>query len=289
MILLNTKSEEGIPLRSDSVDLVVTSPPYFNVRGDGGLGDADTLDIYLERLWRTTSEVLRVLKPEGSAFINLGDRYSSPGGAMRNATSPMASGAASRVGARYGQKGRYGDIPAKCLMGIPQRFQIGCIDGRVGPCWVRAEIIWSKANPMPEGSEKQRVWRSHETWYHLTKTPQTFATEEMLVPAKTPGRKPRPPGSVWDIGPDTLKVPKDVLARLGIERHDAPFPKEWPLRFIRGYSPPNGVVLDPFMGSGTTGVAAAMLGRRCIGLDLYRPYLGLAQWRVEEYHRDGIA
>lgn len=230
-----------LPLEDESVDLIVTSPPYFALRSysdggehyDGQIGSEPTPQAFLEALWAVTAECKRVLKPSGSMWVNLGDKY--------------------------------GD---KSLMGLPWRYAIGCIDNL--DLILRAEVVWSKPNGLPE-SVTDRVRRSHEQWFHLTREPRYFAAvDEVREPSAPPsgtalrfaehggtsglkmngdrgdlGRGnfvPSPrgklPGSVWTIPSEPLKVPE----WLGVD-HFAAFPQEWPRRIILGWSP-SGICLE---------------------------------------------
>ena len=161
-----------LPLVDNSVDLVVTSPPYFALRsyqdGDehyaGQIGSEATPQEFLEAVWAATAEMVRVVKPSGSIFVNLGDKYANPAG----------SGASGWEGSEW-----FGDCnkPAKAqntldmgfrqksLMGLPWHYAIGCIDdlGLI----LRSELVWSKPNGLPE-SVTDRVRRSHEQWFHFT-------------------------------------------------------------------------------------------------------------------------
>ena len=202
-----------------------------------------------------------MLKPSGSLWVNLGDKYSSDdkwGGASgdRNANS------AARRRLRSG-------IPAKSLMGLPWRYAIGCID-QLGLI-LRAEVIWAKPNGLPE-SVTDRVRRSHEQWFMFTKQPRYFSAVDevreeytessherakystdkamkarMTAPgekrdASTPGWAPsslgKLPSSVWQIPTEPLRVPD----HLGVD-HYAAFPSEFPRRIILGWSP-SGVCVE---------------------------------------------
>jgi DNA modification methylase len=270
-----------LPLEDASVDLVVTSPPYFALRSyqDGGehyggqIGSEPTPAEFLDALLEVTRECVRVLKPSGSMFVNLGDKYVD-----------------------------------KSLTGLPWRYALRCIDdlGLI----LRAEIIWSKPNGLPE-AVTDRVRRAHEQWFHFTAQPRYFAavdeireqvgrpaSRSELVKASGSGLMPggpanrwngtnsastgpnplgKLPGSVWDVATQPLKVP----AEIGID-HFAAFPVAWPLRLIKGWCPPGGVVLDPFGGTGTTALAAHALGRRGISVDLSADYCRLAEWRTSD-------
>lgn len=225
-----------LPLDDESVDLVVTSPPYFALRSyrDGGghyegqIGAESTPDQFVGALLAATREMMRVLKPSGSIFVNLGDKYA----------------------------------PAKSLIGVPWRYAIRCID-ELGLI-LRAEIVWAKPNGLPE-SVTDRVRRSHEQWFHFTKSPRYFsAVDEIREAYHHPtndrsyertdsvadtGKKRRDegkhagriglgnslgklPGSVWTVPTEPLRVDP----ALGID-HFAAFPTEWPRRIILGWSP----------------------------------------------------
>lgn len=315
--LLAKGDAKSLPVSDGSVDLVVTSPPYFGVRSyrdsgghvGGQIGGEATAQEYIDALLAVTAECVRVLKPSGSIFVNLGDKMVADNrGSNASARRPgkhAPAGPAGFVGREMARQ--------KSLLGLPWRFAIGCID-QLGLI-LRAEIIWSKVNGLPEGSVRDRVQRQHEQWFHFTVEPRYFSNiDEVRVPhaawtakayeyekagynrksnedrvdgggfAKAPTLNPlgKVPGSVWQINSDPLKVP----AHLNVE-HFAPFPQEFPRRMILGWSPPDGVVLDPFSGSGTTVMVARALGRHGIGLDLSDDYLRLAAWRVfESRHAD---
>lgn len=303
-----------LPLPDQSVDLIVTSPPYFALRSyqdggehyDGQIGAEASPRAFLEALWECTTEWLRVLKPAGSLWVNLGDKYvgnSNGSYAHRNASRDRVH-AIARTTRGHG-------IAPKSLMGMPWRYALGCIDdlGMI----LRAEVIWSKPNGLPE-SVTDRVRRSHEQWFHFTQHPRYYAAvdeiREPYAPASrasygrggaaraVTGKHPssvngsqrgdipaawtgnplgKLPGSVWTIPSEPLSAP----ARLDVE-HFAAFPTEWPRRIIRGWSPHAGTVLDPFGGTGTTALVADVLGRTGISVDLSHDYCRLAQWRTTD-------
>jgi DNA modification methylase len=226
MTLLVRADARRLPIADNSVDLVVTSPPFLNLRSyqDGGQHYSGQIGVgtreqFLEDLWEATAEMARVLKPMGSIFVELGDSYTD-----------------------------------KCLNLTPHRYAAGCID-RLG-LYLRAEIIWNRPNGLPE-SVTDRVRRAHSVWFHLTKQPRYFsAVDEIREPQDTIGEKhgsskgyralslgftdqPRElnplgklPGSVWTIPTQPLTVPPE----LGVD-HFAAFPMEWPRRIIQAWSP----------------------------------------------------
>ena len=196
-----------------------------------------------------------MLKPSGSMWVNLGDKYSATGPSGPQGTT--GARATRRQAKTYGSGQRVDNagIPAKSLMGLPWRYAIGCIDQL--DLILRAEVIWAKPNGLPE-SVTDRVRRSHEQWFHFTKEPRYFSavdevreqyapesfgknTGQPYIASKNPTTAkaicdPNPlgklPGSVWTIPTEPLRVPD----HLGVD-HFAAFPSEWPRRIILGWSP----------------------------------------------------
>ncbi|MGE5721367.1 MAG: DNA methyltransferase, partial [Sphingomonadales bacterium] len=166
----------ALPLADESVDLVVTSPPYFALRSytDGGEHYADQIGAettpaeYIAALVACTREWVRVLKPTGSIWVNLGDKYSRA--QAQNIGGANRAGDSARTW-RQTDPRRTG-IPNKSLMLLPERYRIACVDelGLIA----RAVVVWSKPNGLPE-SVTDRVRRSHEDWVHLTKLPRYFS------------------------------------------------------------------------------------------------------------------
>lgn len=248
-----------LPLADESVDLVVTSPPYFGLRDYGTaaqIGTEPAPGEFLDALIACTAEMVRVLKPSGSIFVNLGDKYS--GAQAQNFGGVAHAGLASKVWAQTNPKNT--GIPDKSLMLLPERYRIRAVDelGLIA----RAVLVWSKPNGLPE-SVTDRVRRSHEDWVHLTKLPRYFAAvdeirEQYDAPnaTRTLGKSMRAgirtttapdvrkdardvmnplgklPGSVWEVATQPLKVPAHVDAD-----HFAAFPMEWPRRLIQGWCP----------------------------------------------------
>jgi DNA modification methylase len=259
----------NLPIADSTVDLVVTSPPYFALRSyqDGGehyagqIGSEATPTEFVDALIAATAEMVRVLKPSGSIWVNLGDKYS--GAQAQNIGGANRAGDSARTWAQTNPK-RTG-IPNKSLMGIPWRYALACIDdlGLI----LRAEVIWSKPNGLPE-SVTDRVRRSHEQWFHFTKEPRYFSAVDEIREPHAPGSSARAAagfkanarhdsgnsagslrtadlvdgyetnplgklaGSVWTVPTEPLRVPD----HLGID-HFAAFPTEWPRRIIQGWSP----------------------------------------------------
>lgn len=303
----------SLPLADSSVDLVVTSPPYFALRSykDGGehydaqIGSEETPAEFVQALLEVTAECMRVLKPSGSIWVNLGDKYSR-GSRPRNQPDQFREPkTVSYDDVKYlkDTAPENSGVRGKSLIGIPWRYALGCIDdlGLI----LRAEVIWSKPNGLPE-SVTDRVRRSHEQWFHFTKNQQYYSSVDKIRERYTAppfkGRKTHKateqgqtgnpalgtwdatdytgnpldklPGSVWTIPTESLQVDP----ALGVD-HFAAFPTEWPRRIILGWSPEGGTVLDPFGGTGTTAAVAKALGRHGITNDMSADYNRLADWR----------
>lgn len=274
-----------LPLKDESVDLIVTSPPYFALRSyrddgehyEGQVGSEETPQAFLESLWTATAEMVRVLKPSGSIFVNLGDKYAGSGapGTTSGFTGRRTSGTAipgqAKVqGERSGIAGGYnqnsGGVRARSLMLLPERYRIGCLD-RLGLI-AREVLIWRKPNGLPE-SVKNRARRSHEDWVHVVKqVPYFAAMDEIREPhvdlpriqtrnaragrsmregKTTEGTGMRPHTFALEQAAHPLgKLPGSVwtIATEPLRvpehlnvEHFAAFPTEWPRRLILGWSP----------------------------------------------------
>lgn len=226
-----------LPLPDESVDLIVTSPPYFLLRSyvDGGkpypgqIGAEATPREYLDALLACTREWARVLKPEGSLWVNLDDKYAG-GGQGGNVGGRLEGG--EYLNRTTGMARRVPEgFRAKSLLNLPHRYAIGCTD-QLGLI-ERATVIWRK-NGLPE-SVRDRVQREHEYLFHFTKRERYYsACDEIRRPPAAPGRKGgttafgarnvshdrtatgaydgqnplgRVPGSVWDVPTEPLNVP----------------------------------------------------------------------------------
>jgi DNA modification methylase len=274
----------NLPLPDDSVDLIVTSPPYFALRSyqDGGqhyagqIGDESTPAEFVDSLIEVTRECVRVLKPSGSLWVNLGDKYSQRVQIRRSSHQPgqfpgkfdefaetwaeRAAKGATRMPHQNIVNASGGYVPEKSLMGIPWRYALRCIDdlGLI----LRAEVIWSKPNGLPE-SVTDRVRRSHEQWFHFTLEPRYFSAVDEVREAhqdtsqhaatrrartdsrldlvdggQTSATNPlgKLPGSVRTVPTEPLRVPD----HLGVD-HFAAFPTAWPKWIIQGWAPTRGV------------------------------------------------
>ena len=278
-----------------SVDMCVTSPPYYNLRdykNSSQIGAEDTVNDFVENLCKVFDEVKRILKPTGSCWVNIGDTYDK-----------------------------------KRLLQVPSRFEIAMCDRG----WhLRNEIIWSKPNPQPISS-KDRFWGNHEKFFWFVKDVKKyyFNRDPILVPQaeisirrmfsknnmdkrkdfnasskegfaissssqdkhyarmreemgidkefnyeeliKSGNCPTRPEFDTWDIPSVTYKG-----------AHFAVYPPELIEKPILSCCPEQGIVIDPFMGSGTTGEVAKLNNRKYIGLELNTEYAILANERISK-------
>mgnify|MGYP003641631452 CR=1 FL=1 len=290
-------------IEADSVDCVVTSPPYWGLRDYGTseqLGLEPTPEEYVANMVKVFQEIHRVLKPSGTVWLNLGDSYA--GSNSDKYSAPNKNTLSAKMGQTYGGieksiKAKVPGLKPKDLIGIPWRVAFALqADG----WYLRSDIIWQKPNPMPE-SVKDRPTKSHEYIFLLTKSKKYYydadAIKEPAVSQdnykrdrdnpdhkfnNTPGRtemsglkdnkyKHRNKRDVWSISTKPYK-----------EAHFAVFPEEIPMNCIKAGSPKDGVVLDPFAGSGTTLKVALGLGRKAIGIDINTEYLDLCIKRCNE-------
>ena len=279
----------------NSVDMCVTSPPYYNLRdykNSGQIGAENTVKDFVENLCKVFDEIHRILKPTGSCWVNIGDTYDK-----------------------------------KRLLQVPSRFEIAMCDRG----WhLRNEVIWSKPNPQPISS-KDRFWSNHEKFFWFVKdvkkyyfnrdailVPQAeisirrmfsknnmskrkdfnasdkegfaissnsqdkhyarmreemgidkeFNYEELIKSGKCPTR---PEFDTWNVPSVTYKG-----------AHFAVYPPELIEKPILSCCPEQGIVIDPFMGSGTTGEVAKLNNRRYIGLELNPEYAILANERISK-------
>lgn len=254
-------------LATDSVDICVTSPPYWGQRGDDGIGTEADPRAYVANLSAILCEVMRTLKPSGVLWLNLGDSYNTPinwsfedhvhstlganGDGLAITNSAYTKNRGTRRAFLDKEVGwlKYGN-----LLMLPNRVVLALCDA--GNLY-RGEVIWAKRKAMPEG-RCRRPHRKHEGIYLIAKSEQHAFRVSPPVP------------SVWDIKPDMNRTP-----------HTSTFPLDLPLKCIQASGVDSGVVLDPFMGSGTAGLAAKLLGFDYVGFELNADNVQTANERIE--------
>jgi site-specific DNA-methyltransferase (adenine-specific) len=261
----------------ESADCCVTSPPYWGLRDygvDGQLGLERTPEEYVARLVEVFREVRRVLRDDGTLWLNLGDSYASGKGTCYN-----PGGGESSLGKERKAEGVHpldrgnkstlavSGLKPKDLVGIPWRVAFALqADG----WYLRSDIIWAKPNPMPE-SVTDRPTKSHEYLFLLARSERYYydakAVAEPAVSSR--GDEMRNRRSVWTIP-----------TRPFSGAHFAVFPEALAEVCILAGTPAGGVVLDPFGGAGTVGVVAGRLGRRAMLVELKEEYCELAAGRL---------
>ena len=266
----NVDCLEGLrAVPSDSIDVAVTSPPYWGQRGAGGIGSEEDPRAYVRNLVTVLAEALRCLKPTGTFWLNVGDAFNTPinwreddyGYSSLGKDGKGLPATNSAYTKKRGRRRAFIDKEAPWLrygnlLALPYRIAIGLCD--LGFLF-RGEVIWEKSRPLPEGLCR-RPHRRHEGIYIFAKDERhSFTT--------------RPPvGSVWKLVQSPNRTP-----------HCSTFPLDLPTRCIQAAGVRGrGVILDPFMGSGTTGKAALNLGHRFLGFELDPENYRLANEYINE-------
>lgn len=283
-------------LPSESVQCCVTSPPYWGLRDygvDGQIGLEQTPEAYVAEMVAVFAEVRRVLRADGTVWVNLGDSYAGARGGAQGESGQLADREASRRGIRYRGDDR---LPAGCkpkdLVGIPWRVAFALqADG----WWLRSDIVWSKPNPMPE-SVTDRPTKAHEYVFLLAKSERYYydaaAVREEGAGRLDLGRMTSPArlhqGGDWTAteknGADgrNARTVWTIATQPYTEAHFATFPEQLAQRCIMAGCPVGGTVLDPFGGSGTVGRVAEDLGRHSILIELNPQYAEMARRRTAQ-------
>jgi len=235
----------------------VTSPPYWSLRNyhiDGQIGLEPSLDDYIRSLKDIFAQVFRVVRDDGTLWLNLGDSYTSGGRRWR------APDKKNPVRAMNVRPPTPAGLKPKDLIGVPWRLAFALQE--IG-WYLRADIIWNKPNCQPE-SVKDRPTRCHEYLF-------LFSKNDRYVYDCTAVRGPngRNLRTVWDINTRAYR-----------DAHFATFPPQLVQRCIELSTRDGDLVLDPFIGSGTTGVVALNLDRRFVGIELNPDYIRIAEKRL---------
>lgn len=293
-------------LPDESVHCVVTSPPYWALRDyrvKGQLGLEPTFHEYLSKLCEIFDEVKRLLKPTGTCWVNMGDTYASPTKGHGNSKrSRVAMYASLQQRGRLSQTRYKIGLPVKSLCQLPARF---AIEMTARGWTLRNEIIWHKPNCMPS-SAKDRFTVDFEKVFFFVKSRKYYfeqqyeelqdkerLTRRLLNPS---AKRKRVYGDtrIAAINPKTIEASRARMLKRGRYKrcvwrvavrpyygeHFATYPPDLIETPIKAGCPRNGIVLDPFMGSGTTALVANRLGRKFIGVELSPAYIRLARARL---------
>jgi DNA modification methylase len=277
------------------VQTCVTSPPYFGLRDyghDGQIGLEETPDQYIEAMVEVFSCVKNILADDGTLWLNIGDSYSRQGGQANAQT--MADWKDVHRTAIKASSGADGCKP-KDLIGIPWMLAFAL---RADGWYLRQDIIWHKPNPMPE-SVTDRCTKAHEYIFLMSKSPKYYydfeaIKEEGVIAAGTlaakgsaerqnqKGVNARPPEYKEYDGQRNKRSVWTVTTKPYEGAHFAVFPTDLIEPCILAGAPVGGVVLDPFMGSGTTAQVAQSLGRQYLGCELNPEYAPLQKKRLAQ-------
>jgi site-specific DNA-methyltransferase (cytosine-N4-specific) len=244
-------------LPAGSFQSCVTSPPYWSLRDyniPGQIGLEESVFAYIDHLAKVFSQVRRTLKDDGTLWLNIGDSYTSGGRTWR------ASDKKNPVRAMNVRPPTPEGLKPKDLIGVPWLLAFAL---QKEGWYLRADIIWNKPNCQPE-SVKDRPTRSHEYIFLFSKS-----EHYRYDPSAVRGPNGRNVRTVWDIP-----------IRPYPEAHFATFPPALVEPCIKLGSRPHELILDPFIGSGTTGLVALKLNRRFIGIELNPSYLQIAENRL---------
>lgn len=288
-------------LPDNSVNCCVTSPPYYGLRDYGNkrqIGLEKTPEEYIEKLVAVFHEVRRVMVDDGTLWVNIGDSYA---GSMKGAAGYPENAMNYKQGTNRGTLGK-ATLVKQCtgcknkdLIGIPWMLAFAL---RADGWYLRQDIIWSKPSVMPE-SVTDRCTKSHEYIFLLSKSKKYYFNAKAIAePAtsfdanvrnrdatklnNTPGRTKmkglvrndyltRNKRSVWTVATQPLR-----------EAHFATYPEKLIVDCIKAGCPEDGIVLDPFIGSGTTAIVARKLNRNYIGFELNPNYVCIAERRIEK-------
>ena len=315
-VLLGDAAEQLRTLEAESVNACVTSPPYYNLRdygAPGQIGMEATVEEYIENLVKVFREVWRVLRPDGTLWVNIGDSYATRSGPQPPTNTRNSTG--------HTRKRPPSGFKYKDLIGVPWLLAFAL---RADGWYLRQDIVWNKSNCMPE-SVRDRCTKSHEFIFLLSKAERYYfnaeAISEPITGASTkrylqnvdqqagsfkqPGRSDRPMKAVAPrfggekYGSDTTPesrtksgnayTPKprrnkrDVwtVSTSGFRgAHFAVFPEKLVEPCILAGCPAGGTVLDPFTGSGTTGMTAKRLGRNFVGIEINPEYQTMSTERI---------
>ena len=328
-------------LQAESIDCCITSPPYWNLRDygyEGQIGLEPTFQEFIEKLCMVFDEVMRVLKPKGTCWINLGDTYGGTGAGQEKSQYSQGK----QTDGQYYEQAKARELKAKnskeyakCLLQIPSRFAIAMTDRG----WVlRNTIIWHKKNAMPSSVLDRFSNKYEQVFFFVKSRKYYFDVDSIRIPyeldikwsnritkekefrynskyagedAETMGSPRarasrqynskegtknrvleenarrfgtrRPARNNYERNPKG-KNPGDIWTLVSEpfpEAHFATYPIKLLIQPIKAGCPKDGIILDPFIGSGTTAVAAKMLGRNYIGIEKNPEYVEIANSRIK--------
>lgn len=309
MILIGDVISKLKELEDNTVNCVVTSPPYWGLRdygNEGQIGLEPTPQQYIEKMVEVFREVRRVLRDDGTLWLNIGDSYKPVGkGSTKAGFNERYFGKKFDSDKQSAQENHLdrsafkADVKEKELVGIPWRLAFALSDDG---WYLRQDIIWAKPNVMPE-SVRDRCTKSHEYLFLMTKSPKYYydhiaikepVSEVSLKRAKSGWKTNRPSAKTSPDGINVEKMGERFVNPTGRNKRDVWFiptasfkgahfavmPERLVEPCVLAGCPEGGVVLDPFFGSGTVGVVAKRNNRNYIGIEINPDYAKIAQDRL---------
>ena len=259
-------------LESQSVQCCITSPPYWGLRDyhhSAQIGAEASPEDYVSNLVQIFREVRRVLSDDGTFWLNVGDGYARNGGTGRHGPNARVGNTRKLIQRRNSRVPNCWGLKDRDLMGLPWRVAFALQEDG----WLlRSKITWVKKAPMPE-SVKNRPSNATEEIFLFSKNAHYYYDNQAV--REETGANLR---NYWMLGPDSSGTP-----------HPAVFPRELARRCILLGSRYNDLILDPFSGSGTTGVAAIEAGRRAVLIELNQEYAAQSETRINDGVRQGLS
>ncbi len=264
-ILLGDTREISPQLETRSIQCCVTSPPYWGLRDydhSAQIGTESSPEEYVENLVGIFREVRRAMTDDGTFWLNVGDGYARNGGTGNCGPNAQVGNTKKLIQRRNCTVPDCWGLKDRDLMGLPWRVAFALqADG-----WLlRSKITWAKKAPMPE-SVKNRPSNATEELFLFSKTPNYYYDNQAVREETSANLK-----NYWLLGPGSSGTP-----------HPAVFPKELARRCILLGSRPGDLILDPFSGSGTTGLVAAELNRRAVLIELNEEYVTHSKTRLDD-------
>ena len=264
MILLGNSYEKIDEVFPNSIQTVVTSPPYWGLRNydnDEQLGQESSPEIFVSNLIKLFNKIKTVLRDDGTVWVNIGDTFFGPKGGHYDKNSITQVDTGSEYRQKRAAPPKHAYLKIGDLAGVPWMF---AMEMQKQGWYLKQDIIWHKPNPMPE-AVNNRCSKAHEYIFLFTKSKKYYFNAD-AIRVKDVRRT-----SVWSINTASCK-----------EAHFAVFPEELPALCIKAGSKEGDTVLDPFMGSGTTAYVAQELGREWVGIELNPKYVEIIKRRTAQ-------
>ena len=264
MILKGNSYEKIDEIFPNSVQTVVTSPPYWGLRNydnDEQLGQESSPEIFVSNLIKLFGKIKKVLRDDGTVWVNIGDTFFGPKGGHYDKNSITQVDTGNEYRQKRAAPPKHAYLKDGDLAGVPWMF---AVEMQKQGWYLKQDIIWHKPNPMPE-AVNNRCSKAHEYIFLFTKSKKYYFNADAIRINDV--RRT----SVWSMNTASCK-----------EAHFAVFPEELPALCIKAGSKEGDTVLDPFMGSGTTAYVAQELGRDWIGIELNPEYVEIIKRRTAQ-------